>query len=49
MAGKKEDIAIGLLFITGMWGFISGAFIISTVMFGAAALFSNMFLTERLD
>ncbi len=49
MADKKKDIAIGLLFITGMWGFISGAFIISTVMFGAAALFSNMFLTERLN
>lgn len=49
MTDKKKDIAIGILFITGIWGFISGAFIISTVMFGVAALFSNMFLTERLD
>jgi len=45
----KKDIAIGTLFITGLWGFISGAFIISTVMFGASAMLSNIFLTERLD
>jgi len=42
----KKDITIGLLFLTGIWGFISGAFIISTVMFGASAMFSNIFLRE---
>mgnify|MGYP000338321625 FL=1 len=45
----KKDIAIGTLFITGLWGFISGAFIVSTVMFGASAMLSNIFLRERLD
>lgn len=45
----KKDIIIGSLFLTGIWGFISGAFIISTVMFGASAMFSNIFLRERLD
>jgi len=45
----KKDIAIGTLFISGIWGFISGAFIVSTVMFAAAAMFSNIFLRERLD
>jgi hypothetical protein len=43
----KKDIIIGSLFITGIWGFISGAFIVSTVMFGASAMFSNIFLRER--
>jgi len=45
----KKDIAIGALFITGLWGFISGAFIISTVMFAASALASNIFLREKLS
>jgi len=49
MSQIKKDIAIGSLFITGIWGFISGAFIVSTVMFGAAAMFSNIFLREKLD
>jgi hypothetical protein len=37
-----KDILIGLLFITGTWGFISGEFIISTVLFAGAAIFSNI-------
>ncbi|MCK4841762.1 MAG: hypothetical protein KAT04_07740 [Methylococcales bacterium] len=49
MTDIKKDIAIGSLFITGIWSFISGAFIISTVMFGAAAIFSNIFLRARLN
>jgi len=49
MTNMKKDIAIGTLFITGLWGFISGAFIISTVMFGASAMLSNIFLRERLN
>ncbi len=40
----KKDIAIGSLFITGIWGFISGAFIISAVMFGASAIVSNIYI-----
>jgi hypothetical protein len=49
MIDIKKDLVIGALFVTGIWGFISGAFIISTVMFGAAAMFSNIFLRERLS
>ncbi len=45
----KEDITIGALFISGIWGFISGAFIVSTVLFAAAAMASNIFLRERVD
>ena len=37
-----KDIMIGLLFITGIVGFISGEFIVSTVLFAGAAIFSNI-------
>ncbi len=37
-----KDIINGLLFVGGIFGFISGAFIISTVLFGASAIFSNI-------
>jgi len=49
MTSIKSDIAIGVLFISGIWAFISGAFIVSTVLFGAAAMLSNIFLREKLD
>jgi hypothetical protein len=37
-----KDILVGLLFITGIWGFISGEFMVSTVLFAGAAIYSNM-------
>ncbi len=37
-----KDILIGLLFIAGICSFISGQFIISTVLFASAAIFSNI-------
>ncbi|MDD4915665.1 MAG: hypothetical protein PHW13_11595 [Methylococcales bacterium] len=37
-----RDIATGLFFTTGVFGFMSGEFIISTMLFGAATIFSNM-------
>lgn len=37
-----KDILIGLLFIIGMWSFISGEFIFSTVLFASAAIYSNL-------
>lgn len=48
MSNLKKDLTIGTLFVAGTWGFISGAFIVSTVLFGAAAMFSNIFLREKL-
>jgi hypothetical protein len=42
MGTLHKDILIGLLFITGIWGFISGEFILSTVLFAGAAIYSNM-------
>ncbi|WP_305908782.1 hypothetical protein Q9L42_008975 [Methylomarinum sp. Ch1-1] len=48
MKNLKKDIINGLLFVVGIFGFISGAFIISTVSFGAAAIFSNIDFNNRL-
>ncbi len=42
MSTLYKDILIGLLFITGMWSFVSGEFIISTVLFAVAAIYSNV-------
>ena len=42
MSILHKVILIGLLFIIGIWGFISGEFIISTVLFTSAAIYSNM-------
>ncbi|SHE23089.1 hypothetical protein [methanotrophic endosymbiont of Bathymodiolus puteoserpentis (Logatchev)] len=49
MTDLQKDILVGLLFVTGIFGFISGAFIISAVVFAAAAIFSNVHLTRRLQ
>ncbi len=42
MNALNKDILIGLLFVTGIWSFISGQFIFSTVLFAGAAIFSNL-------
>ncbi len=42
MNNLKRDIINGLFFVTGTFVFISGAYIISTVLFAAAAILSNI-------
>ncbi|PKD38702.1 hypothetical protein CWO84_20980 [Methylomonas sp. Kb3] len=37
-----KDIVTGLFFATGMFSFLSGQFVLSTLFFGAASLFSNI-------
>lgn len=37
-----KDVVTGLFFITGIFGFMSGQFVISTMLFGAASLSSNL-------
>ncbi len=49
MTDFKRDFLIGLMFIAGVLGFISGEFIVSTVLFACAAIFSNVFLNRRLQ
>ena len=45
----KRDIIIGLLFVTGIWSFISGQFIVSTVLFGSAAMYSNIAMRAKFQ
>ena len=49
MNNLKKDIVTGLMFIIGIWSFISGEFIFSTVLFGSAAVYSNITLRSRLN
>lgn len=49
MSDFSKDIIIGLLFITGVWSFISGQFIFSTVLFGAAAIYSNIAMRAKFE
>lgn len=41
-----RDIATGILFTSGILGFMSGEFVLSTMMFGAASLSSNLNLDK---
>lgn len=42
-----KDIITGTIFITGLLGFISGEFIISSTLFAAAAIASNVNLNRK--
>ena len=37
-----RDVTVGICFLLGMLGFLSGEFIIATVLFCAATIFSNL-------
>jgi CheY-specific phosphatase CheX len=47
MNNFQKDILTSLLFIIGVLGFISGEFIISTVLFASAAVASNIMHYEQ--
>lgn len=38
----QRDVLLGFMFITGIFGFISGEFVISTISFATAAIYSNI-------
>lgn len=42
-----KDIITGTVFITGLLGFISGEFIISSTLFATAAIASNVNLNRK--
>jgi len=44
-----RDVCTGLLFVTGVFGFMSGEFVVSTVLFGMASLSSNLDFDKRLS
>lgn len=45
----KKDIIIGSLFISGIWCFISGGYVLSTLMFATAAIYSNIAVKPKLN
>lgn len=47
MKDFKRDVMIGVMLLTGVFGFISGEFIVSTVLFAAAAIYSNVALSRQ--
>lgn len=48
MSDFYKDALIGILFTIGVIGFISGEFIISTVLFAVATIVSNVEMSRRL-
>jgi CheY-specific phosphatase CheX len=44
-----KDILTGAVFVTGLIGFISGEFIISSTLFATAAIASNVNLNCKRD
>ena len=42
-----KDILTGLVFMTGLFGFISGEFIISSALFATAAIASNVNINRK--
>jgi hypothetical protein len=42
MSDFYKDIIIGLLFVIGIMGFVSGEFILSSTLFATAAIASNV-------
>ena len=47
MSGFYKDLLTGILFIIGLFSFISGEFIISSTLFAAAAIASNVNLNRK--
>ncbi len=44
-----RDVCTGLFFVTGVFGFMSGEFIVSTVLFGMASLSSNIDFDKHMS
>jgi CheY-specific phosphatase CheX len=42
-----KDILIGVVFVTGLVGFISGEFIVSSTLFATAAVASNVNVNRK--
>ncbi len=50
MNSLGRDIAVGIMFIVGLFGFLNGSFIVSTIVFAMSAVFSNLHLNaERAE
>lgn len=42
-----KDILIGTIFVTGLLGFMSGEFIVSSALFASAAIASNVRVSSK--
>ena len=49
MNNINKFIVVGLIFIAGIVSFISGQFIIATVLFASAAIYSNIVKRVKID
>ena len=49
MSDFYKDILTGIMFITGLFGFLSGEFIISSALFASATVASNININRRLS
>ncbi len=49
MSDFQKDILTGIMFLTGLFGFMSGEFIISSAIFASAAIASNVNLNSKLS
>ena len=48
MIDFNKDILTGIMFVGGIWIFISGEFVFSTVLFGSAAIYTNIASKPKL-
>lgn len=48
MSDFYKDVFTGLIFLIGILGFISGEFIVSSTLFAASAISSNVLITRRI-
>ena len=47
MKNFKRDIIITLLFIAGLWSFVSGQFIVSALLFASTTIISNLISSAK--
>lgn len=47
MSELYQDITIGVIFVTGLLGFLSGEFILSSTLFAASAIASNVNVNRK--
>ncbi|MEQ1530570.1 MAG: hypothetical protein ABL925_14740 [Methylococcales bacterium] len=49
MSNFNSDILIGFMFVAGIFGFVSGEFVFSTMLFAVAAIVSNVSMTKQIS
>jgi hypothetical protein len=48
MSDFYKDVLTGLVFSIGLLGFIAGEYIVSSTLFAASAISSNVLMTSRI-